>query len=56
MSYIDPKLATEEDIAAAEIDRPPHSCQDDFLPGHCPACNRIEWLEAAKAALFKKAA
>lgn len=54
MGYIDPKFATKEDIAAAEIDRPVHTCQDDFVAGHCPACNRLEWLEAARAALLRR--
>ncbi len=51
MSYVNPRDATPEDIAAAETDRPGHTCCDDFILGMCPACNRMEWLEAAKVAL-----
>ncbi len=51
MSYVDPRDATPEDVANAEDDRPGHTCQDDFIPGLCPACNRLEWIEKAEAAL-----
>ncbi len=49
-AYVEPCLATPKQLATAESHRPMHTCVDDFLPGYCPACNRIEWLEAARAA------
>lgn len=52
--YIDPKQATPLDIERAERDRPGHTCVDDRIPGHCPACNRLKWLEEAKAVIAKR--